>query len=323
MLLFALPRMAAGWHDEGHVYIALAAVESSSDGGEGEGEGGQGGEGGEGMPSFFCDGAEVIAHVAIDPDLFRNRGTPQLRAAEDGEHYLDLELLRGRELPRTRPAYVKLAEELGVDPFEAGFLPYAVTEWTQRLTLAFAEVRADPEDEAAKAKALVYAGLLAHYAADLHQPLHTSVHYDGRADANGKSPRSGIHRRVDALPTKMTYNELFKELLPEAEGGAGVEDVWGYVMSQLAASHAELDRVYELEARLGDAEELNLEDDAVRRFTRERVRAGAVFLAELYRSAWENSAAVKLEPWLDRRGLRGDFDRDKVPPQPRMGAVKE
>ena len=306
--LLLLPRVARAWHDEGHVYIALAAVEAVTPAGD-RAEA-------DPLPAFLGEGKQIIAHVAIDPDLFRNRGTPQLRAAEDGEHYLDVELLQGRALPPTRPEYIRLAGELEVDPFKAGFLPYAVTEWTQRLTLAFAEVRADPTDEAARAKALIYAGMLAHYAADLHQPLHTSVHYDGRADESGRSPRSGIHTKVDALPTKMTYNQLFREPLPESEAR---RDVWEYVLSELAASHAELERTYDLEPRLPEARDLRAMDDAVRAFTRERSRAGAVFLASLYRSAWDNSENIKLDDWLDRKVFRPGFDRDAIPQQPVRG----
>ena len=75
---------------------------------------------------------------------------------------------------------------------EASTLPYSIAEWTQRLTIAFAEHRNDPENPHVRAKCLVFAGILSHYAADLHMPLHTSIHWDGRDDAGAMSS-SGVY----------------------------------------------------------------------------------------------------------------------------------
>ena len=72
---------------------------------------------------------------------------------------------------------------------------YAVAEWTEKLALAFAQHRRWPENTLVQAECLLTAASLAHYAQDLCQPLHTSVHFDGRALEGGKSPRSGIHEK--------------------------------------------------------------------------------------------------------------------------------
>ncbi len=86
-------------------------------------------------------------------------------------------------------------------------------------------------------KCLVYAGRLAHYAADLEQPLHTTVDYDGRTQAakdaknkTFKSPHTGIHTKVDALPTKMPYDQLFKDPLPAPQAR---DDVFALVQEEL------------------------------------------------------------------------------------------
>src|SRR5437764_832460 len=46
-------------------------------------------------------------------------------------------------------------------------------------------------------------GILAHYAGDICMPLHTTVDYDGRVTADGRSPHSGIHAKVDSLIEKL------------------------------------------------------------------------------------------------------------------------
>ena len=84
-----------------------------------------------------------------------------LRDAERPEHYLDVELLDGRQLPNTRAGLIQLCAELNVEPSRVGSVVYAIAEWTERLTLAFAEHRKWPDVEPLKLKCLLYAGLLA------------------------------------------------------------------------------------------------------------------------------------------------------------------
>jgi hypothetical protein len=82
-------------------------------------------------------------------------------------------------------------------------LPYAIAEWTERLSIAFAEHRKYPANPYIQNKCLVYAGFLAHYAQDLCMPLHTTIHHDGRANPDGSTPKTGIHPRVDSLVEKL------------------------------------------------------------------------------------------------------------------------
>jgi len=295
--MFVSVRMADAWHDEGHFYTALAAVRNLP----------------EDVPAFFRNGAGSIAHNALDPDVFKVRSLPQLDHCEYPEHFLDIELLRGHDLPPKRYDYLKLCDELNVDPTKAGLLPYAITEWTQKLTMAFAEHRAHPDNPHIQNKCLVYAGILAHYAADLHMPLHTSIHWDGRAEAGVPYVRTGIHNKVDALPTKVPYNELFAEPLPTPLTS---RDVFGFTMAQLASSHKLVDRVYELEPDLPEWDNLAPLQGEVLRFTKERTRAAAAFTADLYLSAWRNSAQITLPRWLDRTVFDENFDPSQVPPQP-------
>ena len=249
----------------------------------------------EDMPAWFATGVRgLAAHCSVDPDVFKNRATPHLRDAEAPDHYLDLELVGEGPMPKTRYGFIALCARKGVDPERAGVLPYAVTEWTQRLTLAFAEHRKWPDDPHIRAKCLVYAGNLAHYAADLCQPLHTTIHFDGRADEDGASPHTGIHQRVDGLLHKLDVGaeEVAKGL--EATAFKGLSSA---VFAEFDRSHGLVERVYELEDRLPSVTAKTIRDPEVRAFATERMRAGIRFTASLYGMAWAESGELGLPTW--------------------------
>ena len=256
------------------------------------------------MPAFFAAGAETIAHCSQDPDLFRLRANPQLREQQVPEHFFDLELLGGAPIPPSRYVFVDWCARQGLRPSKVGFLPYAVVEWTQRLTIALAEYRRWPDDPHIRRKCLVYAGILSHYAQDLHQPLHLTIHYDGRVAVDGRgrprgpSPRSGIHAKVDALLEKVhvvpgafakTLKPVrFARLLPA-------------VVAEMKRTHGLVGRVYELEKELPAVESPLDPDSGVGGFARERLRACAEFTASLFLTAWEDSEKFPLPQWDDRR----------------------
>ena len=257
------------------------------------------------VPDFFRAGAAAIMHGSADPDVYKEVGLNQLRVYEEPEHFLDFELLKGATLPPGRYDYLRYCYTHELDPARVGTVPYAVTEWTQRLTYAFAEHRRWPDNPYIKHKCLLYAGMLAHYAQDLCQPLHTTVHYDGRARADGSSPHSGIHGRVDAL---------FQHLPPTAEATAiptNVEvfaEVWAETLAEFKRSHALVERVYELEAELPRPSDRGVLTPKVEAFAEERLATSARFTAALYLSAWRDSSAVRLPRWHERE------DAEKVPP---------
>jgi hypothetical protein len=245
------------------------------------------------LPEFFRQGGEIISEVAVDPDLMRNRDLPTLRAAEGPEHYLDRELLpRGEVLPESRWDLIAQQEAEGRSAQFVGYVPYAVIESAERLAMTFAQYRQRPGSEAVKAKALVYAGLLAHYAGDLCQPLHTSIHHDGRARADLSSPHTGIHRKVDGL--------FRPEVIGKDESGSGkavaYADLLAAVREQFEASHALVDAVYELEPKL-EAVDAGVVDPQVRAFAAERYRTTKEFIAALFTTAWELSERVEVPDW--------------------------
>lgn len=305
---------ASAWFTVGHAKVARAAVRALPPE----------------VPQFFRDGAFAVGEAAVDPDLFKDRNLVALRAAEDPQHYLDWELIAGMPLPADRWLFTAQVLERKVDPKNVGVLPYSLLESVQRLTIAFAEHRRYPDDPYIRQKALVYAGWLAHYGGDLEQPLHTTIHHDGRALPDNSSPKTGIHQLVDGLLERVPLDEaaLTRDLPIQV-----YPDVWTAIQSELTKSHALVDHVYSLEPELRKAfpppprpaatpapgapgtpsPPANLRPAptpaptppppiplSVSGFAAERFRVTAGFLASLYRTAWEQSAAIQLPSWLER-----------------------
>ena len=273
---------AEAWHGKGHHVATRLAVAAA----------------GERMPVFFREGAATVAHCSLDPDLFtRPIGPEPLHSAEAPEHYFDLELLKGQTPPATRYEFLALCARKGLAPNKVGLLPYAVSEWTRRLTVALAEHRAGPGNRHVRMKCLVYAGLLSHYAEDLCQPLHVTIHWDGRSDADGNSPRTGIHTKVDALLGKLSPKA------PAVLKGLGVEpvqDLLPGVLAEIGRSHRLVESVYQLAKDLPDLAKPLPADGPVRAFASERLRAAVRFTASLYVTAWRDSATIKLPSWYSR-----------------------
>lgn len=252
----------------------------------------------EDVPAFFRQGSRYIAHTAIDPDLVKIESLKQLNDTEFPEHFIDLEYLQGEPLPPTRQEFRKLCAQLQVDPEKVGYLPYAVVEWTQRLAVAFAEYRRWPDDPVIQYKAMVYAGILSHYAADATQPLHTTIHYDGRRNDDGTSPRTGIHHKVDGLLRKLRYIPGHSEdhLIVTTYN----EDLFASIVAQITIAHGRVERLYELEQEIPEWEAKRIESEQVRELARECFDHAATFTASIFYTAWIMSENIEIPGWLVR-----------------------
>ncbi len=249
--VLVLAGLARGWWVIGHGIIADAAVAGLPDD----------------MPPFFREAGKQLAHLAGDPDRWKNPKAPHLRAAESPDHFIDLENYQGKDLPADRWKAIALLTELKQDPEKAGMLPYAILENYERLCCAFRDYRDTPDDPAVRAKCIVYAGVLSHLTGDLSMPLHTTRNYDGRPGADGKMEQKGIHAKIDAFPER---NDLTAEEMARGLQAVAVEDVRAHVLKALAESHAQIDRCYELD-RAGAFDKSTGE---ARKFILERCRAG-------------------------------------------------
>lgn len=244
------------------------------------------------MPEFFRNGPAAIMSSSTDPDWWSDRATPELRTAQARDHFIDLELLKGRQMPSTRGEFFALCKELHVEPSMVGFVPYAAHEWYERLVLALAEYRKHPDDRNVQAKVLYIAGVMSHFTADMTQPLHTTVDYDGRANPDGSSPRTGIHAKVDALLDRRPPLDM--KLNIEAE-----KDIFAVFVRAIMESHGKVEKVYALEKRLPTpGVEGDVKPDAeVQALAGERFLAAVKLTATAWYSAWIQSKDIEVPGW--------------------------
>lgn len=274
-------RPARAWWPQGHSTIAAGAVAALPDE----------------VPIWFRAGAAQIAHDAQDPDVQKDRSLAIMTEREYPQHFFDWELVGMEAPPPTRREFYADCAKRGVHPFDVGELPYSIAEWTQRLTMNFAEARQFPGNAYIQNKALVTAGILSHYAGDATMPLHVTNDFDGRTKPDGTSPKTGIHARVDSLIEKLN---LTPEQLAVNQIIAPFPALWPAIEAQLRDSYSHVGRAYELEAQLpletGDTQP----SPAVQDFALERGRTASRFTAQLFLTAWRDSEKIKLPGWLKR-----------------------
>ena len=280
LILFSilLTTPAWAWWGGGHDILTQASVKALP----------------EEMPEFFRAAEKMVAHCVYDPDISKERSTPHARQSEYGEHYIDVELLKDHPIPEGREAHIKLCAELGLAPRTVGTLPYALAEWTERLALAFAEYRKWPDNPMIQNKCFLYAGFLAHYAQDMCQPLHLTIHFNGIVQEDGTRLHAGIHEKVDSAieMLKLDPTELAKAQHIEAVG-----DLMPAIVKQVKAGFSLVDSVYELAEEWKD---LKNPTPALVDFTNAQAREGVRWTASLYLTAWKLSENIKLPGWLDR-----------------------
>lgn len=283
----AMPWLAEAWSSSGHQRITAEALDSLVI---------------EGLQWSAAEQAAIVS-ASVQPDLMRSRELPELRAVEAPQHFIDLELLEGKALPGQRWRYIDLLRQMataqhgilraGGDVTQVGTVPYALLEGTQRLAAILAQVRLRPNNPGLRSLAAQQVGFLAHYAQDMCQPLHTTVHHDGRAREDGSSPRTGLHRQIDALVRWVPVFDRQKE----DRSPRLLEPLFGAIIEALHESHSEVDRVYSLTRELETLETTGQADPELIVFASDRYERAVGLTADLIFTAWRLSAAVEVPTW--------------------------
>ena len=284
LVIFALVLLSAtstwGWWPRGHGMLTHAAIEALP------------GD----FPAFMKIGVAMVAHASVDPDVAKNRGTPSLEKAVHPVHYFNAELIEGKSLPLSRYDFARMCETAGKHVEQVGLLPYILAESTDQLTLALAEYRKWPESPYIQNKCLLYAGIVAHFAQELCQPLNLTIYWNGRG-ADGKPKDTRIHESLDGLIQNMDLSlpDITQGLVPAAS-----DSIMGAIGVQMAESRSHIEEALALEKYLLPRD-YNYKDEAqVQKFAMQQARSAANFTAGLYLTAWEKSASVRLPGWIDR-----------------------
>jgi hypothetical protein len=278
-----------GWWDEGHMLVNRAAALNLPDN----------------MPKFLRKAESRITYLGPEPDRWKTGGVTLLNA-EDPEHYLNLEMLGGMELPERRYRYyTALAAKKAKDdaagvkppggeeltPEHVGTQPYAAMEVYARLTVALRDYRhlraAHRSTRAVEQDAVLYAGWLGHYVGDGAQPLHVTVNYNGWAveNPNGYTTDKHFHSKFEGEFVQRALKKLdvSRMLTPPVR----LEHPFADYARFLRESNAQVETIYRLEkagAFEGEGTPESVE------FVRGRLAAGAQMLLNLWYTAWLESA---------------------------------
>ena len=142
------------------------------------------------MASFKAWKDYMVEH-ASDADIRRKTDK-----TEAPRHYIDIdfykEFLNGKMIENED----ELISKYGDSTVTAnGILPWTTQETLNSLTVALKEKNRD--------KALIYAADLGHYVADGHQPMHTTVNYNGQL-----TDQKGVHFRYEVTMVDMHIDTL-------------------------------------------------------------------------------------------------------------------
>jgi hypothetical protein len=308
VLLAASPALA--WGDRGHEVVNEAAARALP----------------REVPAVLRDNVARLTFLGPEPDRWRTSALEAMSRGLAPDHFIDLELAKGIDLekpPAHRHDYAKVLVENGQQPDKVGFAPYRVVELCQRMEAAIvARALVDPRHPHAEElrrqcdeNLLHVAGVLGHYVADLANPHHTTVHYNGWTGDNpeGFATDKGTHARfesdfVDRLGPRLSIDVTDVPVRGDLDYA---REIWAFVRE----SNLLVRDLYRLDKR-GAFAEGNEETDAGKggeAFVERRMSRGAALLRDLWVTACRNGAEraaaeglrLAVARALERAGLSG------------------
>ena len=281
--LAAVLAPARRWGAEGHEMAARAAVAVLP----------------EELPAFFRSAGPQLIYLNPEPDRWRDRDMPEMDNAFSYDHYIDLENVPAAALEASnRFAYLDALYDSGLERPErdGGFLPFHILELYQRLVTEWRLWRAegDPVRRSWIEQRIVNdAGTLGHYVTDASQPHHTTIHFNGW-NASAPNPEGytldrTFHARFesDFVAAHLTQADISGRVTASPRSLVG--SVRASVMDYIRASNAQVGTLYRLDRDVGfdPGRPAHAETYA---FAADRLAVGARMLADLWWSAWLESA---------------------------------
>jgi hypothetical protein len=304
-LLALSPLPAWAWGATGHRYIGELAVRNFP----------------KEIAAFLRtnQAAVQIGVLAQEPDISRNAGQPH-DADSDPGHFVDVSddgsILGGPKLaalPASRRDYDTALRSAGADEYKAGFLPYNIMDGWQQLVKDFALLRRDmaaqkfarkfgmtaaENNSYARSQVLRQMltlrdlGVWSHYVGDASQPMHASVHYNGRGD--GPNPEGfvvspGLHAKFEAVFVDANISEaaVAAQIRPAR---SCADELKACVQAYLNATWTDVVPLYRLEK----AGAFDAAAPQAKAFAVARLAEGAAMLRDLVMDAWRASGEVVL-----------------------------
>ena len=277
-LVFSVIPSTRAWGDEGHRYINRVAAERMPDD----------------MPAFFKQAADRLSFLGPEPDRWRDNKElySALREFNGPDHFIDIDKPEEFEsLPNDRYKYGDWLRARGKEPTDIGFLPYSILEGYQKMQVLFRLWRDKnnaAERDQIEQNIIYYAGVMGHYVADGSQPLHTTIHFNGWSTSSNPNlyTREPLHWRFEGEYVKAQIR--IEDFSPMVRAAQRLDDPFPDIMRFLFESFSKVEDLYRMD-KTNRWEAGNTNPDS-KKFVATRLAAGAQMLANLWYTAWVNSA---------------------------------
>jgi hypothetical protein len=268
------------------------------------------------LPGFLRSPRTIldVGELSREPD--RHKGAGRLHDTDrEGAHFIDIDeqgkLLGGPmmvPLAATRADYATQLRLFNLDEWKAGYLPYAIIDRYQQLTINLAYWRvlnaaiANPawkanrvwfKEDIRRREALILKdiGEMSHFVGDGSQPLHVSIHYNGWGDypnPNGYTT-ARIHAPFEGemVKSRVSQVDVAKAVTPFRSCNCPIEQ---RVTDYLLRSRDQVIPLYEMEKAGG----MKPGDPRGGVFATARLAEGASELRDLIVEAWRASATTKV-----------------------------
>jgi len=262
LALATLPAPGSAWGDRGHKMINAAAVENLP----------------EPLRSYFRTHKTYLVEHASDPDLLARDD-----AAERPHHYTDADADDSYPFPNLRRQFV--LERAAPKPWQLrnGDSIWQIERFTLRLADSLQHRRWQAADDDA-----VFA---AHYAADLTQPLHTLMNYDGQLTG-----QRGVHARFETD----LVNALADGWRLEPRPAVFVPDLRARIFEEMVRSFSSRNLIFASD-RIAVSGGNYLDPRYAAAFyklagpvARKRLECGASFVSSLWYTAWVRAGKPRL-----------------------------
>ncbi|ESQ83075.1 hypothetical protein AEAC466_14525 [Asticcacaulis sp. AC466] len=283
------------------------------------------------MPAFLRTPQAVadVGEYAREPDRWRGAGKVHDND-RDIAHFIDLDddgnTLAGvslDNLPANRSDYEAAVRAKGVEPYKAGYLPYATVDAYQQVVKDMAYWRVltylEPLEKDRTKKAWYRAdrlrreqlmlrdiGILGHYVGDTTNPLHLSIHYNGWG--NFPNPNGFTMEKIHSPIEGVFVSRNIKEGDVKAAMAAYLPctaPIMTCVTARYKASFSQVVPLYQLEKAGGFKDG----DPRGQAFITTRLAQGAGDLRDSLIDAWRDSKTMQVGYKI---GTYDDFVSGKV-----------
>lgn len=296
---------ALAWGDRGHELVNRAAARALPPE----------------VPALLRERVARLTYLGPEPDRWRNQDLQEMNRAFAPDHFLDYEYTDAIDPERPPPdryAYAAALRQADRKPENTGFAPYMVVELCQRIEAQLVAIElldpAHPEAAERRAQAeeaLVYvAGVLGHYVADLANPHHTTIHYNGWVGENpeGFATDKGTHARFESIFVERVGQQLDVDVVVKDAPRTDLDyarAIWAFVRE----SHQQLVPLYRLDKAGAFAEGSDPAKGTA--FVAGRMIRGATLLRDLWATACARGALraraerlrITIDGALERAGI--------------------